>query len=231
MSHCNELLRSGTAAYVYIPRRIMSIQGTDRPDADETADFTAEQIAAAAGMSVRTAQWYKRTGRLPHAARIRLTPPPPPPRMMPAAPRNDDAELLYGKSAEQLASVLGVSLATAQRWKRNRKLPRMARRAIRALMEGDLGIIDPAWRGWSVRNGLLCGPDTYTFRPGEVLAIPFVREQLKNYSAKATAAKNALTWKTQADFIENKYVGPGETIVNPEQTQRELDEAQHYSVS
>src|SRR4051812_1292011 len=100
----------------------MNLHGTERRDgADETADFTAEQIAAAAKISLGTAQWYKRTGRLPHAARIRLTPPPPPPSK-PAAPRNDDAELLFGKSAERLASVLGVSLATAQRWKRTRKL-------------------------------------------------------------------------------------------------------------
>jgi hypothetical protein len=61
---------------------------------------------------------------------------------------------------------LGVSLATAQRWKRTRKLPRMARRAIRALLDGDLGAIDPKWKGWSVRNGMLCGPDTYTFQLG-----------------------------------------------------------------
>jgi hypothetical protein len=57
---------------------------------------------------------------------------------------------------------------------------------------------------WSVRNGTLCGPDTYTFQPGEVLAIPFVREQLKSYRAKATATREALTWKTQADWIENR---------------------------
>jgi hypothetical protein len=102
----------------------------------------------------------------------------------------------------------------------------MARPAIRALMDGDLGVIDPKWAGWSVRNGMLCGPDTYTFRPGEVLAIPFVREQLKNYSAKATAAKDALTWKTQADWIENRYVSPGETSQDPEAAHQRLIESQ-----
>lgn len=222
-SHCNKLVRRAYATLVTIAaEHIGMIDGSapktirdDHAD-DESRDYTAEQLAKLCNVSLSVAQWWKRGRRLPHIARIRLTAPPSTRQSQNTTPRSDDGELLYGKSAEQIADVLGVSLATAQRWKRTRKLPHMARRAIRALLAGDLGSIDPAWKGWSVRNGMLCGPDTYTFRPGEVLAIPFVREQLKSYSAKATAAKDALTWKTQADWIENAYVAPGETLTDPE---------------
>lgn len=110
-----------------------------------------------------------------------------------------DAATLYGYSSARIAERIGVSEVTARRWKRAKKLPAAIARLLRLVLGGELGEISRAWRGWSLREGELVSPEGWTFKAGEILAIPFFRAQLAAYQAEQRLPR-------QADFLEERYV-------------------------
>jgi hypothetical protein len=53
-------------------------------------------------------------------------------------------------------------------------------RALASLqLNGDLGEVAPAWRGWKLWNGLLWSPEGDSFAVPEVRAIPYRRQMLQ----------------------------------------------------
>jgi hypothetical protein len=105
-----------------------------------------------------------------------------PPEVTPADPQAMD---LYGISAEEIATRCGVDLATARRWKRG--ATRIPRTAVAVLL-GDLGAIDPHFRGWKIEHGEIISPEGWRFGPGEVLSLPLLRQQLAAYQATERVA-------------------------------------------
>ena len=57
-------------------------------------------------------------------------------------------------------------------------------KAARMILSGDLGHLDPAWPGWTLRDGKLISPEGIQAPPTDVLAMPFVQAQLALYQAE-----------------------------------------------
>jgi hypothetical protein len=55
------------------------------------------------------------------------------------------------------------------------------------ILSGDLGHFDPAFKGWTMRDGKLISPEGWEATPGDVLALPLLRAQLANYQAAERA--------------------------------------------
>lgn len=98
---------------------------------------------------------------------------------------------------DALAERLGISRVSTRRWRRA-GLPAWARIAIRLLFGGELGLIHPAWRGWVLRNGQLCGPDGFAFEPREILALPFLHRLVNAYQVEQRVDR-------QADWVSGRY--------------------------
>lgn len=76
--------------------------------------------------------------------------------------------------AEELALLTGMSLRTARRWKATGRMPASFALGLALLRDGDLGVLDPEWRGWRLIKGQLYTPDNWGFRPGELVAVPIL---------------------------------------------------------
>lgn len=87
--------------------------------------------------------------------------------------------------AATLAAYCGASRRTAERWKARGKMPAGLALAVALLHDGDLGTFAREWRGWKLIRGELVSPERWTFRPGEVTAIPLVSQQLRLYQRLA----------------------------------------------
>lgn len=126
--------------------------------------------------------------------------------------RPQDKDLpTHGVTAKELALIAGVHITTARRWKRNPDaLPARAEKALRAL-SGELGAIDPAFKGWRLIRGEIVSPEGWSFRPGEVRAIPFHRQQIAELRTR-------LRFDVQADWIQGAFTRPPE---NTDTTSRE----------
>ncbi len=88
---------------------------------------------------------------------------------------------LYGIPAETIARVCNVCITTARRWKRGKsQMPETAR----MILAADLACFDPAFRGWSIRDGKLISPEGWEATAGDILTIPLMRAQISAYQAK-----------------------------------------------
>lgn len=114
-----------------------------------------------------------------------------------------DAGALDGVPAERLAELTGVDERTARRWKATGRIPEPARRLLAILVTGSLGLIDPAWNGWTLSRGMLIEErERMSFAPADVRAAPFIERALR-------AAHDRNRFSTQADWIEGRYEEPG----------------------
>jgi hypothetical protein len=52
------------------------------------------------------------------------------------------------------------------------------------ILSGNLGHLDPAFEGWSCRDGNLISPDGWLLPIDEIRAVPFLRQQLAVYQAE-----------------------------------------------
>lgn len=108
----------------------------------------------------------------------------------------DPSSPCYGLSTKDIARICKVDLATARRWKRGATcLPETAR----MILEGDLGCMDPAWRGWRLSRGTLISPENWIATPGDVLSIQLTQAQLAAYRHENKALRIALD---EADIPE-----------------------------
>ena len=94
---------------------------------------------------------------------------------------NDTADVLYGIPAAEIARICQVDIKTARGWKKGSHRPPPS--ALMVLC-GNLGVFDPAFQGWRLRDGKLVSPEGWTASPGEVLSIPLMRAQIASYQAE-----------------------------------------------
>lgn len=80
----------------------------------------------------------------------------------------------------------GVDITTARRWKRGAICPPIG--AV-ALLEGDLGFLDPRWAGWKIRRGDLVSPESWVMTKGDVLASRLHEAQLAAWRREVARMK------------------------------------------
>lgn len=105
---------------------------------------------------------------------------------------------IFGLSAEWLAKVCGVHITTARRWKRGEAPPKAALEIIQLRATGELGVVDGAWSGWRLVNGVLYSPEQMDFTPADVRAGPFWRQLARSYQAKQRLPQ-------QADWVAGEW--------------------------
>lgn len=106
---------------------------------------------------------------------------------------------LWGRAtAEDLAELTGAHITTARRWKRQARPPAWLERLVCLALEGELGEISPAWRGWRVDQDKLISPEGWSFRAGEIRSLPFLHSQIASYQALQRIP-------AQADLIEGNW--------------------------
>jgi hypothetical protein len=96
---------------------------------------------------------------------------------------------LFGFSVKEIARVCRVDITTARRWKRGAICPPIG--AV-ALLEGDLGFLDPAWRGWVLRHGHLISPENWSMSMSDVLASRLHEAQLAAWRAEVSKMRAEL---------------------------------------
>lgn len=85
----------------------------------------------------------------------------------------------YGLPVAMLIAAAGVSADTARRWKRHRRIPPLAARLVQWWAHGDLGALDRAWTGFTLRAGQLWTPYQFSVGPGDISAIPYRFAQIR----------------------------------------------------
>ena len=107
--------------------------------------------------------------------------------------------VLHGISDKQIAEWVKVTDRTARRWKAGEEPPYAALLVIELRQNGDLGIIDPAWDGWYLRDGKIYGPtDESGFAPGDVISIHWLRQIISSYQADQRLPR-------QADWVAGEW--------------------------
>lgn len=95
-------------------------------------------------------------------------------------------------SPGHLARALGISERTARRFKASGQMPFAYAVVWAVLAEGDLGAVDPAFKGWRIERGRIVAPEGYGFRPGELLAIPLRMQQIAHLEREAREPRQLL---------------------------------------
>lgn len=91
---------------------------------------------------------------------------------------------LTGISAQLLTELANVPLALAKRWTRSGRVPARLHALIQLRAHADLGVLHPAWRGYTIRDGLLWTPDDDSLTPAQLRAAPWWRGLAKLYERK-----------------------------------------------
>jgi len=91
---------------------------------------------------------------------------------------------LLGISAELLTEIASVPLSTARRWKRHGRVPAKLAPLVTLRLKADLGVIDPAWRGYQIRRGLLWTPENDSLSPEQLRAAPWWKALARAYEKK-----------------------------------------------
>jgi len=135
-----------------------------------------------------------------------------------------DSEVL-SLSVGTLVDKVGVAASTAREWRRLKRIPAMWRRAVRALVLGDVGAIDARFEGWRIEDGKLHAPDRgeFGFTPADLHFLPFARRMIAKLEGDLRRAReqmrtaleaqqrahdaklNELQVPTQADWLTGEY--------------------------
>lgn len=102
----------------------------------------------------------------------------------------------HGLPAWLLASAAGVSLATAQRWKRHRRIPPQAARLVTLAIGGELGVLSPTWRGFTLRDGRLWTPYGFGVFPNEISALGYRFAQIRALEHALAQPAQLPLWST-----------------------------------
>lgn len=80
---------------------------------------------------------------------------------------------------KDLVEICHIDVTTARRWHRGSNLPPLyVLDYLNAKLLGDLGFIDPAWRGWKLKDGHLVSPENWQMSMSDVLASRLHEAQL-----------------------------------------------------
>src|SRR5882672_2353045 len=93
---------------------------------------------------------------------------------------------LWGFPAKDIARICQVDVTTARRWKKGAICPPDF---VLPLLLGDLGFLDPAWRGWLLRRGHLVSPEGWELSMHAVLASHLMAAQIAAYRAENRGLK------------------------------------------
>ena len=95
-----------------------------------------------------------------------------------ARPGRDLRALLERIGEPRLLRELDIHRTTLRRWLSGRvQIPGHQHQVIRLLL-GDLPGTCGKWTGWRFHDGALCSPGGDTYRPGDVLSLVILRQQL-----------------------------------------------------
>ncbi len=96
----------------------------------------------------------------------------------------------YGIAAEEIARICKVGIRTARRWKSGEsQIPKTAE----MILAGDLGCLDPEWRGWTFRKGKLTSPEGWMATPGHVRSLQMMGATLAAYRGENQSLKSAVS--------------------------------------
>ncbi len=101
----------------------------------------------------------------------------------------DPKDVLYRWNINEIARICGVDLTTARRWRRGAICPPQS---ALALLSGDLGFLDPAWRNWKLKDGQLVSPEGWELSMGDVLASRLHEAQLAAWRLEVRKLKEVL---------------------------------------
>lgn len=144
---------------------------------------------------------------------------------------------IWALNPETLHNITGAHITTCRRWLRHPP-PELVVRLVCIVMGGDLGAINETWRGWKLsKKGELSSPEEWTFTPGRIRTSylgwdtnSVARDQAERRASEAEnqarAAESKLQRSTQADFVERRWVEPGELTLTDEQAEQ-LRSKQH----
>lgn len=88
----------------------------------------------------------------------------------------------------RFTETLGISVSTLRRWRRQGRMPGVVAKLLPAL-DGELGVIDRAFSGWRLQEGVLVSPEGWRFRPGEIRSIPFLASEIAEHRRAAHILK------------------------------------------
>lgn len=101
---------------------------------------------------------------------------------------------------KDLVAICHIDITTARRWRRGSNLPpSYVLDYVNAKVNGDLGFLDPAWKGWKLTYGYLRSPEDWRIYMNDVLATPLLRAQLSAYQIENRGLKRDL-----ADALANR---------------------------
>lgn len=95
----------------------------------------------------------------------------------------------HGHSVRELARLAGVTERSVRRWKAAGNVPEPYSTRVALLLETDLGVLSPEWRGWSLRRGELVSPEGLRLLPREIRALPLQVTALAIHRAEAQASR------------------------------------------
>ncbi len=94
---------------------------------------------------------------------------------------------------KELVRLCGVDITTARRWHRGSNLPPpYVLIYLNAKLLGDLSFLDPAWRGWRLKDGYLWSPESWRISMYDVLASRLHEAQLREWRRQVAIMKAKL---------------------------------------
>lgn len=122
-------------------------------------------------------------------------------------------------SVKDLVAICGVDITTARRWRRGSNLPpSYVLDFVNAKKFGDLGFLDPAWRGWVLRQGHLVSPENWMMSMSDVLASRLHEAQLAAWRHEVTKVKaelaNALVNHLEEQPLADDWAIPANWVIS-----------------
>ena len=93
---------------------------------------------------------------------------------------------LVGPSPFHVAALCHVSITTAKRWLLGKtRIPHYAR----LLLTGDLGAINPDWKGWRVEGDAIISPKGWVISRSDLEAAPALMEEITTLREELAAVR------------------------------------------
>lgn len=122
-------------------------------------------------------------------------------------------------SVKDLVAICHIDITTARRWRKGSNLPpSYMLDFINAKKFGDMGFLDPAWRGWRLIRGCLYSPESWEMTMSDVLASRLHEAQLaawRNEVAKMRAElANALVNRLEEQPLAEEWALPTNWVIS-----------------
>lgn len=115
----------------------------------------------------------------------------------------DQKSITYGRHAEEIALLCGVSYRTACRWKSGSVQMDTASKLI---LSGDLSCFAAEWAGWKIRGLSLISPEGWEITMYDVLASRLHEAQLREWRTQVKSMKNQLAEMERGGYEDQPTV-------------------------